>query len=186
MPAQVRTLSSAPFFMKKEQFGIPWKVSIFFLIIILLAYFAAELTIFYSVSLPIILFFVIFCFGSVLVYYYWFLKNKKKWLFLFGISGLFLFVLIFFSSAYSQLPTNSTNYISDSDNANYSEEGNITNLNFKDAFYFSTVTLSTTGYGDITPHGYFRDLVITEILLGVFLTVFTLSGIYSLLKEENE
>jgi hypothetical protein len=51
-------------------------------------------------------------------------------------------------------------------------------LSFTEALYFSTITLTTLGYGDITPHGYFRALSAIEsilgfIFLGLLVSVFT-------------
>jgi hypothetical protein len=41
--------------------------------------------------------------------------------------------------------------------------------NFIDALYFSMITFTTVGYGDIVPHGKFRLLAGTEALLGILL-----------------
>ncbi|NJN82937.1 MAG: two pore domain potassium channel family protein [Caldilineaceae bacterium] len=40
---------------------------------------------------------------------------------------------------------------------------------FLPALYFSVVTFTTLGYGDIQPHGFARFLVSVEALLGIFL-----------------
>jgi len=50
------------------------------------------------------------------------------------------------------------------------------NLTFSEAMYFSTVTMTTLGYGDITPHGFYRTFAAVEALLGpVFLGIFVFS-----------
>jgi voltage-gated potassium channel len=52
-------------------------------------------------------------------------------------------------------------------------------ITFPESLYFSLVTLSTVGYGDIQPHtGFARLITATEILLGVLL-LFGFSAIIS-------
>lgn len=52
--------------------------------------------------------------------------------------------------------------------------------NFVDALYFSTITLSTTGYGDVVPvSGVARAIVSVEIVLGFGLLGFLLSRVAS-------
>ena len=41
--------------------------------------------------------------------------------------------------------------------------------NFLEASYFSVVTFTTLGYGDISPTGWSRLLACTEALVGVFM-----------------
>jgi len=53
-----------------------------------------------------------------------------------------------------------------------------------DFLYFSTITISTVGYGDILPNSTIvRVVVIFEILLGQFLLVFFLSMTLSEVKK---
>ncbi len=63
---------------------------------------------------------------------------------------------------------------------NFSNAGTTARLNFADALYFSIVTLSTIGYGDITPtSGIARLIVVAEILFGVVLLLFAFAEIAS-------
>ena len=62
-------------------------------------------------------------------------------------------------------------------------------INFSESFYFSLVSLSTLGYGDITPlSGLIRVLVIIEVVAGVLLMLFGFSEImrYSLEQADND
>eukprot|EP00177_Eucheuma_denticulatum_P007580 GFKZ01013796.1.p1 GENE.GFKZ01013796.1~~GFKZ01013796.1.p1 ORF type:complete len:364 (+),score=23.78 GFKZ01013796.1:101-1192(+) len=50
--------------------------------------------------------------------------------------------------------------------------------NFFDAFYFSTITLFTVGYGDVTPlTGYGRSITVLTVLTGAVLVPFQLSEV---------
>ena len=72
---------------------------------------------------------------------------------------------------------------------NFSNAGTTARLNFADALYFSIVTLSTIGYGDITPtSGIARLIVVAEILFGVVLLLFAFAEIasYEPPAEEDE
>ena len=61
---------------------------------------------------------------------------------------------------------------------NFSNGGTGGRLDFADALYFSIVTLSTIGYGDITPtSGVARLIVVAEILFGVVLLLFAFAEI---------
>jgi hypothetical protein len=60
----------------------------------------------------------------------------------------------------------------------FSVGGQAASLSFPDAVYFSFVTLSTIGYGDITPIGTLaRFLVMAEIVFGVVLLLFAFAEI---------
>jgi tetratricopeptide (TPR) repeat protein len=47
--------------------------------------------------------------------------------------------------------------------------GSLIKLNFAEAFYFSNVTFTTVGYGDIIPVGFNRIMAIIEALSGIFI-----------------
>jgi hypothetical protein len=61
-----------------------------------------------------------------------------------------------FAVIYSEPIENSNNY--------FMEFGKPYNITFPDAFYFSTTTITTLGYGDITPVGVFRLFVVIELI----------------------
>jgi voltage-gated potassium channel len=59
-------------------------------------------------------------------------------------------------------------------------DGRPRDITFPESLYFSLVTLSTVGYGDIQPHtGFARLITAIEILLGVLLLLFGFSAIIS-------
>lgn len=76
-----------------------------------------------------------------------------------------------FAVIYSEPIENSNDY--------FMEFGEPHNLTFPDAFYFSTTTITTLGYGDIVPVGIFRYFVIIEVFMGL---VYTGSMIYFIVK----
>src|SRR3954447_16279775 len=66
------------------------------------------------------------------------------------------------------------------DPPNFMIDGRPRDITFPETLYFSLVTLSTVGYGDIQPHtGFARLITATEILLGVLLLLFGCSAIIS-------
>jgi len=59
--------------------------------------------------------------------------------------------------------------------------------NFQDALYFSVVTTSTVGYGDITPIGYFaRWLSVIQILCAVMLLIVAASAALSVWLSSHQ
>lgn len=100
----------------------------------------------------------------------YFLKKARKDISLFVSEVLLLivFVVIFFTFIYGIKP----------DDVNYMEVHDTpVDLTFADAFYFSTITITTLGYGDIAPNGFFRTFAITEVWLGVFLIGYFIAGV---------
>lgn len=64
---------------------------------------------------------------------------------------------------------------------------NDSTLNFLDFLYFSTITQSSTGYGDILPNNRFIRLLVTlQILINVILISFVLSYIFSKADFQNK
>ena len=58
-------------------------------------------------------------------------------------------------------------------------------LNFEDALYFSTVTVTTVGYGDIVPLGINRALAGLEALLGMIINVALLGYVLSYGRSQD-
>lgn len=66
------------------------------------------------------------------------------------------------------------------DPPNFLIDGRPRDITFPESLYFSLVTLSTVGYGDIQPHtGFSRLITAAEILLGILLLLFGFSAIIS-------
>jgi hypothetical protein len=119
---------------------------------------------------------VIFILGFSLgaMYYYFNLFKEKdlhKIEFIISIIFVFLLTITMFAVIYSEPIENSTNY--------FMEFGKPYNITFPDAFYFSTTTITTLGYGDITPVGIFRLFVIIEVFMGL---IYTGSMIYFIVE----
>ncbi len=55
--------------------------------------------------------------------------------------------------------------------------------NLPDALYFSFITATTTGFGDIVPFGWFKLIAILEVILGLFLLAFVTSKLVSLKQD---
>ncbi len=68
-------------------------------------------------------------------------------------------VMFLFAGAYS---TNNTGFTS---------QGNPIELSFANALYFSTITFTTVGYGDIEPVGINRVIASTEAISGIVLNI---------------
>jgi hypothetical protein len=110
---------------------------------------------------------VIFIIGFALgAMYYYFILFKEKDLhkieFIISIIFVFLLTITMFAVIYAEPIENSNNY--------FMEFGKPYNITFPDAFYFSTTTITTLGYGDITPVGIFRFFVVIEVLMGLIYT----------------
>lgn len=110
-----------------------------------------------------VIFIVGFSLGAM--YYYLNLFKEKdlhKSEFIISIIFVFFLTITMFAVIYSEPIENSTNY--------FMEYGKPSNITFPDAFYFSTTTITTLGYGDITPVGIFRFFVIIEVFMGLIYT----------------
>lgn len=57
------------------------------------------------------------------------------------------------------------------------------NGSFEDCIYFSFVTYTTVGYGDIQPEGAIRHLVGFEALIGLLLVTWTASFLYVAMQQ---
>ena len=75
-------------------------------------------------------------------------------------------------------------YVSRADS--FIELGQPTKISFEDALYFSTVTLTTVGFGDITPLNVNRSLAAFEAFLGMLVNVALLGYILSNNRKHGE
>lgn len=65
-------------------------------------------------------------------------------------------------------------------------EGACSAISFSDSRYFSLITMSTVGYGDITPTGeVVRVVAAIEVLLGILLFLFGFAEIMRYVREAN-
>lgn len=110
-----------------------------------------------------IIFVVIFTAG-LLFYYINLFHNKSIHIieFILSIMFVFFFTILLFAIIYAEPSDNSKDV--------FIQNSQKSNLTFSDAFYFSTTTITTLGYGDIMPLGVFRYFVIAEVLLGLIYT----------------
>lgn len=78
----------------------------------------------------------------------------------------YLLFVIIFASLYSIIDHVSIN-------PHFSIQGELRDINFLEAIYFSLITFSTVGYGDMTPVSHAARVVVTiQVLTGVVLTLF--------------
>lgn len=105
--------------------------------------------------------FILTVFSGVLIYEYksLFRKNLPKAEYFFTIFFIVFFTVLLFATIYS--------YGISAGNSYFIENGKKVDLSFSDSIYFSVVTLTTVGYGDIVPIGLFRFFVIVEIFMGL-------------------
>lgn len=69
--------------------------------------------------------------------------------------------------------------------SNFIERGEEVQLSFEQALYFSTVTFTTVGYGDITPVGINQALAGIEAYLGMLINIALLGYVLSTNKGRN-
>ena len=122
--------------------------------------------------------FIIVLVWSLFYYYGHFLKEKRtdRTEFLISIfAGLFATIFVF-ALIYSA-PCH--------DDSCFLVNGARQPLDFPDALYFSTVTITTLGYGDIAPLEIFRYFAMTEVLLGIIFTG-TIVFFYTKLNEKRK
>ena len=96
-------------------------------------------------------------------------KHESLGVFLSDMGIIITITILAFAGAYS------THSVSDSDY--FDERGVPKELTFSEGVYFSIVTLSTLGYGDIVPRGVFRVFAATEALLGFLYLGIFVSGL---------
>ena len=71
-----------------------------------------------------------------------------------------------------------------SDGAHFTVAGAVRDLSFTDSLYFSIITLSTVGYGDMVPlSSLVRLIAAAQIICGVVLLLFGFSEIISYSRE---
>lgn len=55
--------------------------------------------------------------------------------------------------------------------------------NIRDSIYFSFVTATTTGFGDIIPNGYFKLIAISEVIFGLLILAIVTSKLVSIKQD---
>lgn len=107
---------------------------------------------------------IIIVFSGLLMYEYssLFKEDLEKKEYFLNIFFIVFFTIIMFATIYSEPISGNNHY--------FIENGNIVELTYPDAMYFSAITLTTVGYGDIVPIGIFRLFVIIEIFMGIIYT----------------
>ncbi|MBW2973888.1 hypothetical protein KY346_05870 [Candidatus Woesearchaeota archaeon] len=92
-------------------------------------------------------------------------ERDSPFIFIFNMLSIIAITLLFFAAVYHVAPYSDQDYL---------EVNEIPQkLTFSESVYYSTVTITTLGYGDIVPHGLFRAFAATEAILGfIFLGLF--------------
>ena len=102
-------------------------------------------------------------------------KSVNTWFDKLSFTNIFLvwsLVVVMFGFAYYFLPTN-IGYL-------FQPLENKTQLNIYDNIYFSFITATTTGFGDIIPFKGFRILALIEVTCGLLLLAFVTSKLVSI------
>lgn len=106
-------------------------------------------------------------------------RMKARIVPIFSFLVVFLFIGVLFATLYALLDQNTAQPA-------FASNGTGVRLTLPDAIYFSFVTLSTIGYGDITPiDAIARVMVIAEIIFGVVLLLFAFSEIAAYSPEAD-
>jgi voltage-gated potassium channel len=89
-------------------------------------------------------------------------------------------LIILFASAYHVLSQ-------DTGSAHFYVGGNPQALSFSESIYFSIVSISTVGYGDIVPHSSLARLLASiEVVFGFMLLLFGVSELLEYTREHRE
>lgn len=88
---------------------------------------------------------------------------------------LWMAIIVAFGFAY-QFFSNGSSYL------HYAQQSINVNT-FKDAIYFSFVTATTTGFGDIVPVGMFKMFAVIEVLFGLLLLALVTSKLVSIKQD---
>ena len=105
-------------------------------------------------------------------------KSMNAWFDKLSFLHIFLIwaiVIVMFGLAYHFL-TKGTSYL-------YQSLGDKTTLSVFDTIYFSFITATTTGFGDIIPFGGFRILALIEVVCGLLLLAFAMSKLVSIKQD---
>jgi len=105
-------------------------------------------------------------------------KSMNAWFDKLSFLHIFLIwaiVIVMFGLAYHFL-TKGTSYL-------YQSLGDKTTLSVFDTIYFSFITATTTGFGDIIPFGGFRILALIEVVCGLLLLAFVMSKLVSIKQD---
>ncbi len=110
------------------------------------------------------------------------LNGPKKYFCAFGSYTLILIaVTLFFSMLYISMPLSWGGCLTSGGIGNGCQNKI---LNGMDIFYFSGVTLTTLGYGDIHPEGFvFKMVALTEVFIGLGINVVLISLAISRIKQ---
>ena len=105
-------------------------------------------------------------------------KSMNNWFDKLSFLHIFLIwaiIIVMFGLAYHFL-TKGTSYL-------YQSLGNKTSLSVFDTIYFSVITATTTGFGDIIPFGGFRILALIEVVCGLLLLALVTSKLVSIRQD---
>jgi len=100
----------------------------------------------------------------------WFDKVTFPHIFLLWMAAIFVFGFVYY-----QFPTSESFLL-------YTLDQKVVH-SLPDAVYFSFVTATTTGFGDITPHGLFKILSIAEVVMGLLLIAVVTSKLISIKQD---
>lgn len=88
---------------------------------------------------------------------------------------LWLFAIVFFGFVYYFLQNGSSNLF-------YVAKNSVVD-NLRDSIYFSFVSATTTGFGDIIPFGFFKMISILEVVFGLMLLAIVTSKLVSIKQD---
>ncbi len=124
-------------------------------------------------ALAIVFIFMLFYSAGIMIWLKARITSKKITHFIISYIMTIILTVLLFAGAYT------------SGTGEFLEAGKIKDLKFREALYFSSVTFTTVGYGDIVPLGIYRLFASLEAILGITINTALIGYILASTRENS-